>query len=122
MHLQQHVHVIVFVMDERVPELPVIIPAHDVAALAGCGVEAYAVVADLCREEVESLAVGAQLLQYVAGQPDVPAQQVRGVLLQIGCRVQRNVVFLDRGKVVLRGNDVRRLPLDIAEAYSSGVM
>ena len=109
MHLQKNIQIIILIVDGRISQFFVIIPADNIPAGARFVVESYAVVPDFGREEIESALLTSKLFEHVVRQPGVPLKEIRSIFLQIRFGIQSNAVLENRGEVVLRGDNIRQV-------------
>ena len=109
-HLLQHVEIIILIVDGRVTQFLVIIPADNISAGAGLVVEPDAVVSDPGREEIKPIPFIPELFEHIISQPGIPLQQIRTVLLQIRVGIQRHPVFQNRGEILTGGHKIRQIP------------
>ena len=108
-HLLENIQIIILIIDGRISQFFVIIPADNITAGACFVIKSNAVVPDFGREEIESALISSELFEHVIRQPGVPLQEIRNIFLQIRVSIQSNTVLEDRGEVVLRGNNVRQV-------------
>ena len=109
MHLLKYMQIIFRVVDGRIPEFLIIIPAYDIASLGGLVAESYTVIPDLGREEIESPIFVPELFEYVIRRPDIPFEQIWDIFLQIRRGIQGYAVLQDLGQVVACGDNVRQI-------------
>ena len=108
-HLQEHVQIIVLVVDGRVAQLLVVIPADDVAPVIGLIVVSRAVDSDLLGNKIETFFILIDLFDHLNGQTDVPPEQIRRVFLHVRIDIQREPLFPDLREVVVGDQDVRQV-------------
>ena len=108
-HLKEYVQIIILIVDGRVTQLFVIVPADNIAAGTGLIIETDTVVSYFGREKIESSPFIAQLFEHVIGQPGISLQEIRTILLQIRICIQRHSVFQDRGEVFVGGDNIRQI-------------
>ena len=108
-HLQKHVQIIILIVDGRVTQLFVIVPADNIAAGAGLVVVSNAVISDFCREEIESILFIPQLLKHIIGHPRVSLEEIGTILLQVGISIQSHTVIKNPGEIFAGCDNVRQI-------------
>ena len=108
-HLQEHVQIIIFIVDGRVTKLLVIIPADNITAGAAFVIVSDAVVSDLGREEIESVLFISQLFKDIIGLPRISLEEIGTILLQIRIGIQCYAVFQNPGEIFASGDNVRQI-------------
>ena len=108
-HLEEHFQIIILIVDRRIAQFFVIIPADDVTARRRCIIVSDPVVSYLDREEIESVPFIPQLLEHIISDPRISLEQIRAILLQIRIGVQRHAVLQDRGEILICGDNIRQV-------------
>ena len=110
MHLLQYVQIIILVVDGRISQFLIIIPADNVAAVIRLAAVSRAFDPDLLGDEHENVFTMIDLFEHSVCQTDVSLQEVWRILLYIRIDIQGKTLFPDLGKIVVGDHDIGHVP------------
>ena len=109
MHLPEHLQIIFFIIDRRISQLFVIIPAYSITAVAGAVAVSDAVVSDSGRKEIKTVPFISELSEHVIAASCGPVKQIRDIFLQVRIHIERCPIFQNRGEIIIGGDNVRKV-------------
>ena len=107
-HLHKDSQIIILVVDRRVSQLLIVIPANDESAIIRLIVVTRAIDSNLLGYKPESI-IFIDLLDYPISNAHFSLQQVRCIFFQIRINIQRQALISDFRKIVVGDHDIRQI-------------
>ena len=82
-HLKKHVQIVILIVNGRVTQFFVIVPADDITAGGRHVVVSDTVIPDFDRKEIISTLLVPELFKHFICQPRIPLKEIRCIFLQV---------------------------------------